>query len=618
MDMATITFRPSGKTVRAPLGVSLLQACAEAGITLSTPCAGKGFCGKCRVKILSGNVPVDEHQRGCLPARLLEEGWRASCIASVNGDLTLADPAADGADVVVLSDFQGRSPRDGNAFWEYENVMAAPSQEDQTDDLTRVLSELPPSVALAPHQPCLMPLLARLPGIMRRSSFRCRVIGMDEYVLDVQPLDDSLPGPLGLAVDIGTTTIAAALCDCRGGSILAVASRANPQSKWGDDVISRIECASRGRDVLLRMRESVVRAIEELTEEACRTASVAARPVIAVVAANTVMNHLFLGVPPGNLAVSPFVPVFRKRLAVSGAELGWLGETPPLFYLVPNISAYVGGDVTAGILAHDLRADDVVSLLLDVGTNGEIALSVRGTVYACSTAAGPAFEGARIGQGMRASPGAISRVAVNGVGDLDVGVIDSREPAGICGTGLLDAVAALRKTGMIDEYGRILNDDEIAEGEFAPGLTARVFGEGNERAVRLSPARGGGGGEVCLTQKDVREFQLAKGAVAAGVRVLAGVAGVELQDIEQVLLAGGFGNYLDPESAVVTGLLPGGIAAGAVRPVGNSSLAGARLCLLSPGDRREAESLAANVRYVELSGRGDFQRAFAEEMLFPE
>lgn len=610
--MPTVSFSPSGKTISVPLNATLLQACRMAGVELSTPCAEKGFCGKCRVKVLSANIPVDDRQTACLPLRLLEDGWRAACITRVDQDIMIADPMQ--TQTVVLADFSGREPGDSNEIWQCEVTLEKPSAQDQTDDFRRVLHALPGSIPIARRQPCLPPLLSRLPRVLRQSGFRCRMIGMEGVLLDVLP-PEPLPDPTGLAIDIGTTTIALALCRLRDGEVLATASRANPQSAWGDDVISRIECAGRGRDVVLDMRARVVQAIEKLSVEACHLAGVDSPPLLAAVAANTVMTHLFLGVSPASLAISPFAPVFRDGITVPGSELGWAGETPPLVRVLPCVSAFVGGDVVAGMLVHDMHRESGITLLLDAGTNGEIALSVRGELFTCSTAAGPAFEGARISQGMRASPGAISRVVFGDDNDLEVGTIDFLPAKGLCGTGLLDAVAALRLGGVIDGYGRVLEREEVSD-LAGSKLAARIFGDGQESAVQLSSCDVEPG--VFLTQKDVREFQLAKGAIAAGVRILCAEAGVRLSDVDQVLLAGGFGNYLDPYSTQLTGLLPAGIRTDGVRPVGNASLAGARLCLLSPGERRMADALTERVRHIELAGHRDFQRIFAEEMLFPD
>lgn len=621
--MSRIQFLPSGVHIEASPGTGLADACRLAGFRLPAPCGEKGLCGKCRVMLLAGDIPIDARQRACLPPKMLEAGWRAACVAECAGDLTLADPETH-REGVVLTDFMAREARGASAVWEHTVELSPPSAADQRDDLTRLIEAVRSAAAANEAEtPRLDPdLLARLPEVLRQNDFRCRVAGLERDIVAVSGLPrENEPGRrLGLAVDVGTTTLAAALCDLDDGRVLAVASRDNPQSVRGDDVISRIDYASRGERELAEMRSIIMAAIEDLAETACREAGVEERPFFVMTAGNTVMTHLLLGISPRAMALSPFIPVFRGPMSLCASRLGWGGEHPPRLLTVPNLSAYVGGDIVAGMLAHDLFRLDGNALFLDVGTNGEIALSVKGVVYACATAAGPAFEGARIRQGTRAVPGAVSRVAVNESGDLVVGTVDSLKPArGICGTGLLDAVAALLTLGIVDEGGRLLDAEEARETGARAGAEAleRIHEDGEGMAIWLEKPDGHGGSGVALTQRDIREFQLAKGAIAAGIRVLLSVAGIAAEEVHHVLLAGGFGNYLDPASALATGLLPAGMAHKTVRSVGNASLAGARLCLLSGEERAEALRISRSTAYIELSGRDDFQQAFAEEMLFP-
>jgi uncharacterized 2Fe-2S/4Fe-4S cluster protein (DUF4445 family) len=451
--------------------------------------------------------------------------------------------------------------------------------------------------------------------MLRATGFAPEAVGLGNRLLALRDPGDTTP-LLGLAVDLGTTTLAAALCDLATGEVLAVASRANPQALRGDDVISRIDHAARGIAEQDELRTLIVDAIESMAGDARREAGLAdAGLILLAVGGNTVMNHLLLGVDPRPLAVSPFIPCFRTADPVDAADIGWQGAAAPLVVVVPNVAAYVGGDITAGVLAHGVAESAGTVLFLDIGTNGEIVLRAHGKTWACAAAAGPAFEGARIGQGMRAIPGAICRVDAAADGDLDIGVVDGPAPAkGICGTGLLDAVATLRRLGAVDEGGRLLDsDDDDDMDALPPPVRERMSRDDAGPAVWLDRPAG-----VRLTQRDIRELQLAKGAIAAGVRVLLGVAGIRPEEVDEVLLAGGFGNYLRPASALAVGILPPGIALDRIRSVGNASLAGARLCLLSEQERRRAAALSAAMDYVELSGRDDFQSAFAEEMLFPE
>jgi uncharacterized 2Fe-2S/4Fe-4S cluster protein (DUF4445 family) len=331
------------------------------------------------------------------------------------------------------------------------------------------------------------------------------------------------------------------------------------------------------------------------------------------------MAHLLLGASPAALAASPFAPAFRETPPVNAARLGWRGKEPPLLFLVPAISAYVGGDVVAGLVAHDVALLDGATLFLDVGTNGEIVLAAGGGIHACSAPAGPAFEGARISMGMRAAPGAISRIGLAPDGSLETGVIGGGSAVGLCGSGLLDAVATLRRIGVVDEGGRLLERGEAERLPSPPNpdLLSRLHAAAAGPAFWLARPSSAGEGGVALTQRDIRELQLAKGAVAAGVRALLEAAGLAPAAVTRVLLAGGFGSCLNPASALAIGLLPAGFRIERVRSVGNAALAGARLFLLSEEERASAAALARSASSIELSEQAGFQIAFAEGMLFP-
>lgn len=523
--MHSVVFMPSGARVSVPPGTSLLDACRRAGYPLPTPCGGRGLCGKCRVKMLEGDVPADDRQQSCLTRALLAEGWRAACIASVQSDLVLEQPDANAGEV-ILTGYSAREAR----------------------------------------------------GVSNNDAHA-----------------------VGLAVDIGTTTVVAALCSLATGSVLSVTARANPQSVHGDDVTSRLEYASRGERETTEMQRLIVLALQELASELCGGNT----PQCMAVGCNTVMRRLLVGPSPETL--------------FPASDIGWKGANAPLVYVVPGIAPYVGGDITAGILAHDIHREKRTVLFLDIGTNGEIVLSRHGKLYTCAAAAGPAFEGARITQGMRAMAGAIDRVTFEN-NTLNIGVVDKVKPArGICGTGILDAVAAFLQSGLADSTGRLLDGNEVrkAANRVSPKLISLVHADDDGQAVWLERPSGRGGAGVSVTQRDIREFQLAKGAIAAGVAVLLDTAGVRPDRIDEVVLAGGFGTYLNPRSAIRVGLLPAGIGAEKVRSVGNASLAGTMVCLLSEQERQEAETIVAMSTYVELSGRDDFQRAFVEHMAFP-
>jgi uncharacterized 2Fe-2S/4Fe-4S cluster protein (DUF4445 family) len=600
----------------------LTEACRLAGFSLPSPCGGAGLCGKCRVRILAGEVSAARHEP-CLSAEQLAQGWRCACLPADYGDLVIADPAEDGEDGVILTEFLARPPRGESGIWERELALPPPSPADARDDQTRLmeaLGEIETQKGLERPEVDL-PLLAGLPEVLRRSDFHCRAVGVGGRLVSLRGrAEGNREAKLGLAVDLGTTTLAAALCDLDDGAILAAAARDNPQGIRGNDVISRIEYASRGSGELDEMRRLAVGAIEELAAKAAESAKVSGRLVLIAVGGNPAMAHLLLGVPAAALAASPFVPAFRESPPLSASSLGWRGGDAPLLWLVPGVSAFVGGDIVAGLLAHDVARLDGSTLFLDIGTNGEIALAAAGRLHTAAAAAGPAFEGARIAQGMRAASGAVCRVGLAVDGALRSEIVGGGPARGICGTGLLDAAATLRRVGVIDPGGRLLSRDEAGAELSAlhPDILSRLHGKPDGPAFWLVHPSASGGSGVALTQRDVREFQLAKGAVAAGVRILLETAGLAPETLDRTLLAGGFGSYLDPASALATGLLPAGIRPERVRSVGNAALAGTRLFLLSEEERAAAGDLARSAAYVDLSNRDGFQIAFAREMLFPE
>ncbi|MFZ5818187.1 MAG: ASKHA domain-containing protein [Bacillota bacterium] len=396
---------------------------------------------------------------------------------------------------------------------------------------------------------------------------------------------------LGFALDVGTTSLAGALLDLTSGEELAAQAAPNPQAVHGADLMSRLSYAIQGeaeREELVSLVRSAARQmLERLLSKA------GARPeevVAATLVGNTAMHHLFLGLPVADLAVAPYTPA-----VLEGYECR-IDGFPPL-YALPNIAGFVGADAVAAGLAGGIDQGEETVLVVDIGTNGEMLLRHRGRVYACSAPAGPAFEGGEISQGMRAGPGAIEAVHFDGR-ELQVGVIKGAPARGICGSGLLDAVAALLDAGLLDWMGRIRPEGPAAH-RAAPGGSA----------VALAPG-------VSLTQKDIRALQLAKGAIRSGIDLLMQVAGIGPEELDAILLAGAFGNYLRRESAIRIGLLPP-VAPERVRPIGNAAAAGAKLALLSKEGRARAEALAREAHWIDLATHPDFEEIFMEALNFP-
>ena len=407
----------------------------------------------------------------------------------------------------------------------------------------------------------------------------------------------------GVACDIGTTTVVCHLMDLSTGKTLATVGEGNAQRPYGGDVIARIKAAMEGR--LPALTAAITEQLSRMVEALCRSAKVSVSEVSRMtVAANTVMCHLLTGLDPTGIGVAPFKPesLFGEYHNARQLGLPFDGE----LYIIPAVSGYVGGDITADLLAANLDREESPVLLIDVGTNGEMALGCGDHFTCCSTAAGPAFEGAQIRCGMTAAPGAISSVRYED-GKVVCGTIGDLEPVGLCGSGLIDALAIMLNLGAIDETGRVL---DIEEDDIPEAAAPYLFLLDDEPAFRLMD-------DIAVTQADVRKVQLGKGAIAAGVRVLLDSYGTDYSQISALLLAGGFGSFIRPESAARIGLIPAELLP-VTRAVGNAAAQGAQEALVSSEARQRLNRLQRNMDYKELSGLPAFNNAYMEAMMFPE
>ena len=564
---------------------------------------------------LKGAVPAPtDVEIGKLSEDDLAAGKRMACEAVVEGDLEVRVPESSSAIFAeILSDGECVTFPLEPAVRVRVVDLEEPVLEDNAADFRRLArrSRLQ-GVRTGARKPreylagAELDALRALPHVLRANGFRAKVLTRGRRLLEVLPPGADV-APLGVAVDIGTTTVAGAMLDLATGKSLGVTSRTNPQHALGDDVISRMDHAAKGGDALAELRSCMVECLNDMMGELCREAGASGDDVYDItVAGNTVMTHLFLGLPPEAMATVPFVPVTTSAVSARAAEAGLAASRHARVWTMPASSAYVGGDVVAGLVAVGFGGFKEETVFIDIGTNGEVIAGSGERAVCAATAAGPAFEGARISCGMRAVPGAITHAWLE-EGDLRYEVIGGVAPAGLCGTGLVDVVACLLEAGVIDETGRM----GAAPGT---GLLARLR-EGESGPEFVLSAEGES--EVVLTQRDVRELQLGKGAICAGATVLLDEIGVAPADVHSVLLAGSFGSTIDPRSAVRVGLLPAGIAPERVRAVGNTAAAGARAALASVSARREAQRVARWLRPVELSLHARFQEFFAESMLFP-
>ncbi len=611
-EFCRVAFRPANRTVRVETGTTVLEAAMLADVFLDADCGGKGRCGKCRVLFSEGASPVTEQEERLLSSRDIEEGFRLACSARVMKDSSVEiPPESEGAFPQVLvfeagleGGVQFDPPVRKIALAEIDRKL----REARTSDI-EVLRDMAGVEGGNPDLP--LEFLRSVPDRLRGADASgAAVVISDGTFLGLTDVGHEV---YGVALDVGTTTVVGALVELKSGTQLSVASRLNGQAIHGADTISRINFCSSNADGLSELNRRVIGTVNEIVEELNDQTDTHPEDIWEITAVgNATMMHLFLGVSPQYLGLMPYTPVFRRPPNVNAAQLGLKVNPHANVHVLPGIGSFVGADSVGVILSRGMQRSARVKMAVDIGTNGEILLGSSERLLASSTAAGPALEGAEISCGMRAAAGAIERVAVEN-GDLKFDVIGDRDPVGVCGSGLVDLVAILVEHGVIDASGRVLAPDEIAEptrNRLAKKIVCEQ--EGNEFVICRSADR-----ELRLTQRDVRKIQLAKGAIRAGIEILAAELGLAHEDIDEVFLAGAFGNYISRESAVAIGLLPP-FPGEKIRPVGNAAGAGAKLALVSCQARREAWEIAERTEHVELGGRAAFQNAFADAMGFPD
>ncbi|MET7391940.1 ASKHA domain-containing protein [Dactylosporangium sp. NPDC005572] len=603
-----LAFTPSGRSVRVPPGVSVFDAASWNGIAIDSTCGGHGTCKKCRIRIVDGSVPVSRLDVRSFTPEQLREGWRLACLAQAAGDLTVEVPplvtrpkaatVGVGRQVILRPAVQKRYVE-----------LDEPSLADQRTDLARLRDGID-DLELTPD----LHALRRLPTVLRQSDFKVTAVIVDEALIDVEP-GDTTGRRFAIAFDLGTTTVVATLLDLTTGTPVAVQSMLNRQQPFGGDVITRISSTMMDPEALGRLQRLAQETLAELAAAVCADGGVEPAEVYEVaLAGNATMTALLLGIDPEPLGVAPFVMATATPEGLRAADLG-LGLHPGArATLFPALGAYVGGDIVAGMLATGMDRDKRLRLFIDVGTNCEIVLGDGDRIVSTAAPAGPAFEGGAIRCGMRAAEGAIEVVRLGD--DVTLQVIGDVEPRGLCGSGLVDAVAELVKVGLLDASGRFVTND--AAKEIAPTLADRLTLVGEERVFVLHRPAGSvdTADTVYLSQRDVRELQFAKAAIATGWSLLLEELQVGPRDVQQVLLAGSFGSYLSPASAVRIGLVPK-LPVLRIVSAGNVAGEGAKMALLSLRERTGARTLLEEVRYVELSDRSDFNDKFVEQLAFP-
>ncbi|HET8754821.1 MAG TPA: ASKHA domain-containing protein [Solirubrobacteraceae bacterium] len=585
--------------MRVPSGTPIFDAASWNGVAIDSTCGGHGTCKKCKVRIDAGEVPVSEVDPRAFSPDELREGWRLACRAPAREDLVVHVPPLQTRPKAALVGV-GRHVILRPAVQKRHLVLDEPSLDDQRSDVERVLAaldDLEPRVELG--------VVRTLGRILRAAHFDVTAVVCDDLLIAVEPGDTSARR-FAIAFDLGTTTVVATLLDLETGQPAAVRSMLNRQQPHGADVISRVSATMLDDGALAQLEARAHETMAQLAAEVCEEAGVDPAEVYEIaVVGNVTMIQLALGIDPEPLSMAPFIVASHDLPPATAADFGVAVHPRAPAVVFPSLGAYVGGDIVAGMLATGVTRDKRLRLFIDVGTNSEIALGSHDRVLATAAPAGPAFEAAQIRCGMRAADGAIEGVRI--ADDLELQVIGDADPIGICGSGLVDCVAELVGAGLLDHSGRFVADEAAAA--IAPRLAERLTKIGEERVFMLADG-------VYLSQRDVRELQFAKASIATGWTILLRELGVEVGDIQQVLLAGSFGAYLSPASAVKIGLVPR-MALPRIVSAGNVASEGAKMAALSVRERAEARSIVHEVEYVELSGREDFNDMFIDQLAFP-
>lgn len=601
-------------------GTSLLEILQDHGLMIESPCGGKGTCGKCKVAIIHGavNPPTDEEVNHLTDEELLQ-GIRLSCAVTPSGDLTvkLLDDAhhkhailTDGyMPEVAMDPFISKQVFDLNPPTLENNLSYQALMEDL---LGSPLPANDPS------------LLGRLPEIFKADQVT-GIYGGDDLI-GLEPGDTR--GQLyGLAVDIGTTTVVLSLIDLITGRELGSETAINPQKDHGLDVLSRIDFARRKAKGLRLLQRAIVDCLNQLTQAVCHRYHVSTERIYEItVAANATMMHLLLGVDPTSMGRAPFATVFSKQQDLPASTIGLALSPFAKVYCLPGVSGYIGADIVAGVMVSQLKETHDNVLFIDIGTNCEMVLSKAGGLSSCSCAAGPALEGMNISCGMRASEGAIEGVKISD-NAIRLTVIGGTAPTGICGSGILETISEISKVGLIAKTGRIKKKEDLESDERLSGLAQFVTDtDGKRKIIMDSTAKQDGkrkipmdstAKQITITQGDIRQVQLAKGAILSGMYALLELMDLTMDDLDEVIIAGQFGTHLSVDSLIGVGILSGELR-DKIRYIGNASKTGALMCLLSGQTRQTMEETAKGIRYFELSTKNGYERLFTRCLTFSQ
>jgi uncharacterized 2Fe-2S/4Fe-4S cluster protein (DUF4445 family) len=605
-----VTFEPDVVEKEVEMGPTILEIAQRAKVDIYSPCGGQGLCGRCAVHV------AGDYERLAPPPPHLdrEKGYTLACKSRPTGDVLVTVPPGSRTDAAqILEESREGVLEFSPIVRKYYIDLPEPTVSDNVCDLMRIARAL--GLGLSELRAPL-PLLREISTIVRQADWKVTAtasLGPQPHrLIRLEPGDTSRV-QYGVAIDIGTTTVVGKLISLVDGSYLTSAARENAQIAFGEDVISRITHANEHEDGLDQLTRAVKGTIGEVIEELVDEGGVDRNDIVAAsVAGNTIMEHLYLGVSPSNIRLEPYIPVFCRLAGVTAkyADMPIFPESNVI--MMPSRAGFVGGDITADVLACGMHKRDEVALMIDVGTNGEVVLGNKDWLMACSCSAGPAFEGGEVQHGMRASRGAIERVELDDDRNISYKTIGDAAPRGICGSGLIDLAAELFYHDIIDRAGSIVDMDHERVASFND-----LFEDAHGRGFIISPdLESGIDGPVFIIESEIKNLIRTKAAMYAACSTLVNQAGMSFEDLDRVFISGGFGRFLDSWKCRILGLLPD-VEEWRYEFIGNGSLEGARLALLSITSRQEARDIFENMTYIELSVSSAFMDEFTSAMFLP-
>lgn len=609
-NIITLVFEPDGVKLKFRKGIAILHALKEAGLKIRSECGGRGVCGKCKI-IIQGALSfsaVTDAERERLSVFELKSGYRLACSCSAfkNAGIFLPEESRVLTRKLLIEGTE-RSVKVEPTIRKVYVKIPKPSLNDIRSDVQRLQDSLKDIYRIETTE-IDQKLLKKLPKILRNANWKITVTILDEKeIISVEP-GDTTKKAYGVAIDIGTSKIICYLSDLTNGELIGTGSMENPQVMYGEDVISRIAYASQSDASLKKLQKLVIDGVNTVISEACEKSRLGLQNIYEItVVGNTAMHHIFLGVQPMYLGLAPYVPAINRPINEKARNLSIKANPSANVHVLPIIAGFVGADAVADIISTGIYESNDLSMMVDIGTNTEVVIGDKDGITACSCASGPAFEGAHIKCGMKAVTGAIERLQIDPKNcEVRYQTIGDAKPIGLCGSAIIDAVASLLKCQIIDRNGRLSDLSLTPKQKIINGEKSFIIASKEEGATR----------DIMITQKDIKEVQLAKAAIYTGCYILMKKKDAEPRDIKKFYVAGAFGNYINLENAKLIGMLPD-IPTEFITFVGNAAGAGARMALISKTQRRVAVSISRKVDYVELALDPDFQMEFALATCFP-